>query len=43
MTMIYTGKLTGHEERRIAIVVSRFNALVTEPLLKGAQIGRAHV
>ena len=37
MTMIYTGKLTGHEERRIAIVVSRFNALVTEPLLKGAR------
>ncbi len=35
--MIYTGKLTGHEERRIAIVVSRFNALVTEPLLKGAR------
>ncbi len=35
--MIYSGHFTQHEHRRIAIVVSRFNDLITEQLLKGAQ------
>ena len=35
--MIYSGHFTQHEQRRIAIVVSRFNDLITEQLLKGAQ------
>ena len=35
--MIYTGHFTQHEHRRIAIVVSRFNDVITAQLLKGAQ------
>lgn len=35
--MIYSGNLTRHNHRRIAIVISRFNELITEQLLKGAQ------
>lgn len=32
-----TGTLTKHEGRHIAIVVSRFNTLITDPLLAGAK------
>ena len=35
--MIYSGNLVQHQGRRIAIVVSRFNEIITEQLLKGAQ------
>ncbi|MBS9338146.1 6,7-dimethyl-8-ribityllumazine synthase [Fructobacillus sp. M2-14] len=35
--MNYQGKLTGHEKRRIAIIASRFNALVVERLVSGAK------
>lgn len=35
--MIYTGNLTNHSDRRVAIIISRFNALITEQLLRGAQ------
>lgn len=37
--MIISGKLTGHENRKIAIVVSRFNQLVTDRLVQGAKEG----
>ena len=36
MTTI-TGTLTKHEGRHIAIVMSRFNTLITDPLLAGAK------
>lgn len=35
--MIYTGNLTNHQNRHIAIIISRFNTLITEQLLRGAQ------
>ncbi|ADG41544.1 MULTISPECIES: 6,7-dimethyl-8-ribityllumazine synthase [Leuconostoc] len=35
--MIYKGKLVHHETRRIAIVASRFNTLIVEQLIKGAE------
>ena len=34
---IYAGTLTNHEQRHIAIVMSRFNTLITDALLAGAK------
>ena len=34
---IYAGTLTNHEQRHIAIVMSRFNTLITEALLAGTK------
>lgn len=31
---IYAGTLTNHEQRHIAIVMSRFNTLITDALLQ---------
>ena len=34
---IYAGTLTSHEQRHVAIVMSRFNTLITDALLAGAK------